>query len=481
MEQLNMKTILDEMGRIGQKRVAGFYSEEFLADLKGRKGVEVFKEMTSNDDVVGAVSYVVELMGRQAKWDVEAGGKKTDADKKAAEFIKSCMDDMQNTWTDTISEIMTFLDFGWSYHEICYKYRRGQSKDPKFNSKYDDGLIGWRKLPIRAQDTLWEWLVDPEDNLQGLRQLAPPSYGIYDIPIEKALHFRTTLNKDNPEGRSIWRRAYRSWYFKKRIQEIEGIGIERDLAGLPFIQPPNTVEIFDDTDPDMVKLLQQARDIIKNVRRDSTEGVVLPFGWTFSLLSTGGRRQFDTSAIIERYDSRIAMTALADFILMGHQKVGSYSLSSNKTDMFGVAMGAFLDIICQVFNNQGIPKLIDLNANAFKGITGYPKLTHGEIQAPDLNDLGNYIKNLTGVGVIVPGPELEKFSREIADIPLEADDFVPMGVPNEPSPATGTANEEEEASSIPGKTDDQKVGVEPIIESKKSIRKSLFGKHIKYD
>lgn len=58
------------------------------------------------------------------------------------------------------------------------------------------------------------------------------------IPMSKAMLFRTESVKDNPEGRSILRNAYRSWYFKRRIQEIEAIGIERDLAGLPVIHAP---------------------------------------------------------------------------------------------------------------------------------------------------------------------------------------------------------------------------------------------------
>ena len=98
------------------------------------------------------------------------------------------------------------------------------------------------------------------------------------------------------------------------------------------------------------------------------------------LLSTGGRRQFDTNAIIERYDTRIAMTVLADFVLMGHQAVGSFALSSDKTKLFSMAVGAYLDIICEAFNNKAIPALIDLNGEHFQGITGYPTLEHGDIE-----------------------------------------------------------------------------------------------------
>ena len=46
-----------------------------------------------------------------------------------------------------------------------------------------------------------------------------------------------------------------------------------------------------------------------------------------------------TGPIIERHSRHIAMTAMADFILLGHEAVGSFALADSKTDLFGVALG----------------------------------------------------------------------------------------------------------------------------------------------
>ena len=151
-----MATTAGEIGRIGQKRYGGFFYEEFLKELQGRKGVETYREMADNDDVIGAILFAIEMLIRQTSWTIQPGGPEN-ADEEAAEFVESCMDDMQDTWTDTISEILSFLTYGWSYHEIVYKRRCGKNRDSRLNSKYDDGLIGWAKLPIRAQETLYQW------------------------------------------------------------------------------------------------------------------------------------------------------------------------------------------------------------------------------------------------------------------------------------------------------------------------------------
>lgn len=442
-----------EIGRVGQRRYGGIFYEEFLSELRGRKGAEVFTEMSNNDETIGAILFAIEMLVRQASWSVEPGGS-TAKDREAAEFVKSCMDDMQQTWIDTISEILSFLTYGWSFHEIVYKRRMGRTKDNRTSSKYDDGLIGWMKLPIRSQETLYQWEYDDQDNLIGMTQMPPPDFGLITIPMNKAMLFRTRSRKDNPEGRSILRTAYRSWYFKRRIQEIEGIGIERDLAGLPVITTPEGMDIWDKDDEDMNAIRAGLEAMVKNIRRDSTEGLVLPFGYTFELTSTGGSRQFDTNSIIARYDTKISQTVLADFIQLGHESVGSFALSSDKTNLFSMAICAFLDIICQTFNSQGIPALIDINGDHFAGVTDYPRLTHGDIEDVDLATMATFIKDMTSIGVIIPDESLEDYVRQLGKLPRRTTDTVPMEArraaqqqgnePPEPETAAGKGHDGEE-------------------------------------
>ncbi len=99
-----------EIGRIGQRRYGGTIYEEFLHELRGKKGIEVYREMSENDDIVGAILFAIEMLVRQCDWNVEPGGD-TAKDKEAAEFVESCMNDMQDTWIDTISEILSFLTY----------------------------------------------------------------------------------------------------------------------------------------------------------------------------------------------------------------------------------------------------------------------------------------------------------------------------------------------------------------------------------
>jgi hypothetical protein len=414
---------LVEVGATGLKRTSGFINEEFLPQLKGRKAVQVFKEMSDNDPIVGALLFSVDRLLRQITWRVEPSGSSSEA-KEAAEFIEQCMEDMSSTWDDVISEILTMLPFGWSWHEIVYKRRVGPwERDPKKRSKHTDGRIGWRKIPIRAQETLTRWIFDESGGIKAMVQMAPPEYKQVVLPIEKSLLFRVSTAKGNPEGRSFLRNAYRPWYMKKRLEELEGIGAERDLAGLPMARVPSDY-LSAPKGSEKEKMVAAFRTMVRSVRRNEQDGIIVPRMmdpdtktdmFDFELLGSGGSRQFDINTIISRYEERILGTVLADFILVGHQSTGSYSLHTDKTGLFRSGIQSIADSIADVFNRYAIPRLFEVNG--WK-VDELPQIVAGDIDPPDLTQLSAFMGQLTSAGITwFPDPELEKFLREAARLP----------------------------------------------------------------
>lgn len=398
-----------ELGRTGLQQWGGFIREEFLRELQGRRGMLTFREMSLNDATIGAILFAFKYLTRPVTWRVDPAPGMGTKGEEVAEYIDGALfKDMSWSWWETLNEILSMLVYGWAYFEVVYKRRGGPSRDPHLNSRFTDGKIGWRKWAIRGQDTIVRWELDDHDGIRGMHQQAFPIFQQVFIPIEKALLFRTDTERNNPEGRSILRTAYKSFYYKRRIQEVEGIGIERDLAGLPKITPPEKTDIFNTKDAAMVKLKSEAERLVRSVRRDEQEGLVMPFGWQFELVSTGGARQFDTSKIIDRYDQRIAMSVMADFLLIGHQRVGSFALMSSKTKLFATALGGFLAGIRDVINRHAIPTLVRLNG--WHGELA-PTLEHGDIETVDLGVLGKYVTDLTGAGLLFPDKDLERHLR----------------------------------------------------------------------
>jgi hypothetical protein len=339
------------------------------------------------------------------------------------------MDDMSHSWDDLISEILSMLVYGWSWHEIVYKQRVGPyEKNPKYRSKHTDGRIGWRKIPIRAQETLLRWSFQDDGSIQAMIQLAPPKYQTTVIPIDKSLLFRTTSVKNNPEGRSILRNAYRSWYMKKRLEEYEGIGVERDLAGLPVGKLP--ASYFNSTNPKESQMLEGFRKMVRSVRRDEQEGVLIPQDFDqdtkqplfdFQLLASAGSRQFDTNAIIQRYEQRMLMTSLADFILVGHEDVGSYAMVTDKSGMFRTTVNSFAQSIAEVFNRYAIPRLFAINGWKLDEL---PQIVPNNVDPPNLTELAGFMTAMAQTGITwFPDPELEGFIRDAAGLPQLSKDM----------------------------------------------------------
>lgn len=427
------------IGTSGLRAFGGYVQEEFLRELRGTNGARVYREMSDNDPVVGAVLFAVQMLIRQVEWTVQASDDSPEGEDGKL-FVEQVMDDMASSWSAVISEICSMFTYGFAPLEIVWKKRVGpEASDGSTRSKYDDGRIGIRSLSLRAQPTITRWKLDPEDgSIDGMFQ-QPYDRAEVCIPIEKLLLFRTTEERQNPEGRSLLRNAYRPWYLKKRIEEIEGVGIERDLAGLPVAYVPAQY-LMQGASPDDRAMADAFKKMVTSIKRDTNEGILLPSArdasgnllFDLKLLSSGGSRQFDTTKVVDRYDRRIAMSVLADFIFLGATAAGSFALSSDKTALFATAVGAFTKSIADTFNRHLLPRLWRLN-----GMDGeyMPQIVAGDLEKPDLTALGGFLTALTGAGAqLFPDPELENHLRRSAGLPLAPEDREDMPEPDDLNP-----------------------------------------------
>jgi hypothetical protein len=427
-----------EIGRSGLQHFGGVITEEWLRKLEGERGRRVFREMSDNDPTVGAIMFAVEMLLRNVEWRVEPYSDDPEH-RERAEFVSSLVDDMSITWEDFISECLSMLTFGFAPFEIVYKRRGGPlENDPKNRSRHDDDKIGWRKLAIRSQDTLDRWEFDPEDGgVVGFWQRLIEGPTVF-IPIEKALVFKTTSRKSNPEGRSILRNAFVPWFHKRRVEEAEAIGVERDLAGMPLIYlPPDTWE------PAQAAKLAEYQRLVEHVKNDEQAGVLLPAVFDdqgnriveFTLMGTGSRRLFDTTAIASRYDRQIAQVALADFVMLGHEKVGSFALSSDKTALFSTALGAWLKEIAAVLNRHALPRLFALNGWPPNET---PEFVPADVEDAEIVEFASAMAQLTAAGWLTPGSrEDEEVVRERLNLPEPPDELFDPTTGMRTNPLTG--------------------------------------------
>lgn len=412
-----------EIGATGIDIVAGKVDDLLTKKLRSYDtAVRVYRDMRDFEPVVGGILFSIDMLCRRTKWWVEPFSRETQ-DIQRADFLDTCRHDMNVPWSDFISEVLTMLPYGFSVQELVYKVRGGpEAKKNTHKSKYNDGRIGWRKISIRAQESITEWDVDENGGVHGVYQTVPTKIKDVYIPIEKLLHFRTTAEKANPEGRSILLNAVMPWYRKKMIEEIEGIGIERDLAGFPVFYVPSGWT-SDYSKPEERALGTKTEKIARNIRNDEQTSLVLPSIYDkdgnrildFKLISSPGQKQFNTNEVINRYKADIAITTLTSFILFGLQKVGTYSLHESAARLFSIALNAWLDSIADILNRFAVPRLWKFNGFPLDRL---PRIVHGKVETPDLQELGKFLNTLAGAGMqLFPDEALENMLRDYADLP----------------------------------------------------------------
>jgi len=289
-------------------------------------------------------------------------------------------------------------------------------------------------MPIRSQDTITGWDFRADGKVLGAFQQAPPCYTQIRLDMEEdeLSLFRTVSNRGSPEGRSLFRNAWRSWHFLKRIQEIEAIGCEKDLVGMLVFELP--MEYFAaNATADQKQTVDNWLEIGERVRRGEHECLVLPAveqtgsagtllksGYKASLLQSGGRRPIDVNEIIKRLESRIAISFLGEGALLGMQGTAgaSRSLASSKTEAFALTIGAVQTSEADIINRRVIPRLV--RANGWP-LTACPTYKPGDIESDDSSELAASIANLVNAGIMRADEGLDTYMRTRMGLPLHED------------------------------------------------------------
>lgn len=434
-KEFKLNLVGNELSTVGLKVTNGVVTEEVYADLKWPACKATYNKMWL-DPVISSANQTIKAFVRNAKYSVTVDDQEKTTEQQAQiDFIKSCMDDMEESFNDVINEALSSLKYGFSVHEKVLKYRNNKGK---YKSKFDDGRIGWAKLPIRSQDSISRWLFDPKGrDLLAVEQdisLVNTNYNYKDgtrgftdtkieIPRNRFMLFRHDVERGSPIGTSSLKACYKPWKYKEQIEEFQSAGISRDLGGLPVIYLPPEYLSEDATD-DKKAVYQYYKDVIMNLHANEQAGLILPKFvdeatktdmFSFDLVSVKGGKMYDTVAIISNYENKILMTYLADVLKLGQDASGSFALSDNKTNLLAVGIKSIIEEILQVFNRDLIPQTLKMNG--WTDSTAYPKIVVEDLDERDLTVLGKFLQQTVSVGAIETDQTLSDWLREEVGAP----------------------------------------------------------------
>jgi hypothetical protein len=469
-----------ELGVSGLDRFTGHMADE--PEFLGRQWIDTIIRMKHGDAVIGAILKIIKLRLSATAWSIEPADEHSAEAVDVARFYQECLDDMARPFQEIILDWLTCIEFGWSVLEPGYKRRRGDkprpyagAPDPE-SSKYDDGKVGWSDWYPRGHATLWKWEIDQKGRTTHFVQFNPYTGAVIRLPMSRVVLFRTDAYLDNPEGISALRTTWRQWYYKTHGEQVEMIGVERDLAGLPIVWvPPDYLK--EDAPEEFSSLVDEMLEVASGVRLDDQAALAMPLAYDamgnklfdFTLMSSQSRRQHDTNQIIQRLDHRIALSMIAQLILLGSSDIGSFALASSHQDAFNHSLNAYLSRGAGVINKREFPRLGRLN-----GIDPRltPRLSFGQVQAIDIDALSSAIMRFSQSGMrFFPSRETEDHLLRRMGMPIPDDQDRPeSGPPLGVRPAQGggrrattdpAAEAEPEAGDMPMTTPDEDDAAPP--------------------
>lgn len=421
--------VMQEIGYSGLATNSVWIQEDARRELQFPASIKTFDKMAYNSSVDAALKLIKTFFSR-VEWIVTPYNN-SDVHKNRAEFVSQCKDDMDVSWVGFVQEVGSFLKYGFSFHEIVARRRY------KVNgSKFNDGYVGIKNLPIRSQGSIVKFHYDPQGRyLAGIQQVVTPitSDGIpsmlnapINIPINRLLHFRTDSYKDSPVGTSCLVGCYETWKWLNIFREIEAIAISRNMAGVPHFQlPPEYMDA--DAPLDKKAVYEMCKKIGVNMNNGEQAALITPLFFDengnkvfdFELLTAAGGASVDVGSIIERYTNELLQCLFADILQMGNNKVGSNNLADNKTSLIEMVVELRLQEIADVLNSKLIPFLFEANG---WDTSKLPKFEHASISKLDIAEVAKALQQLAATGLLEIDRELLNYVCKLLGLPLQDED-----------------------------------------------------------
>lgn len=387
-----------QVGTSGTEIYSGYVQEDYLQELRGTDGMKKYDQMRRNDPKIKmCISAVINPI-KSASWSVVPGDD-TPESKRYSEFIEYCLfNAMNKTWKKALHEILTMITYGYSLfervHQVVY-----DDQDWKTH-------IRLKNLFYRSQKTITAWNVDDKEQLLNVEQWAyGDSQKTVKIPAKYLSLFNLDSEGNNFEGISMLRPCYGAWKRKNMNLKLLAVGMEKYAINTPILKVPAGKESSEQ--------YTRAVAIMQAYLAHQLNYITVPEGWEIDFLKS----DFDAQKIIEsvKHENNEMVNAfLANFLELGQGSSGSYALSYDLSDFFLGGIEHIADQICEVFNQQIIPELINLNFGKMKY---YPQLKCSGISDKAGKELSEILKTFADANIIRPDDLLETHIRERYGLP----------------------------------------------------------------
>ena len=209
-------------------------------DLAGRKGLQIYRKMR-DDDQIKAVLSMKKFARLMTPWEIQPASQDA-KDIEIADFVRINLENLSGTFEDSLLNILTALDYGYSLTEkLWYRIERGtfvgkiglkalKTREP-FYYQFESDIYG----NLREDGVIYLGPGMMEQVVQNKIENTLPNRGIFSygsrLPVDKFVIYSYNKEFSNWYGRSDLRAAYRSFWSKEILIRFMNIYMER--FGMP--------------------------------------------------------------------------------------------------------------------------------------------------------------------------------------------------------------------------------------------------------
>lgn len=397
----------DEQG-VGGTPIYGGYVANYETDAKlhGLQRWRTASDLLANISMIAAgVRYFLNLTSRPS-WSMEPADDSDEA-KIAAEFIESVLDDMDTSWARIVRRSGMFRYHGFGVHEWIAKKR-------------EDGKIGIQDIEVRPVQTIERWDSDPRGSILGMLQRGPQDGAEYYLPRGKVIYLVDDIFSDSPMGMGWFRHLVGPAETLKTYLQLEKIGYQRDLSGIPIGRAPiaairKAIRENKITKEDGEALIEGMKQFVRMESKQPGTGAVLDsqpwegstadgktistiMQWGIELL-TGAQTSIDKLAdAIRRINFDMAMVTGTESLLIGREGAGSMALSKDKSANLYLNVNATLADMAQGYSKDLIAPICALNGIPDK-LRPKPKVE--DASGKDVAQIAAALRDMAAAGAIL--------------------------------------------------------------------------------
>ena len=331
-----------------------------------------FARFRAKDGTFMALTNLLTLPIIASDWTIDADEKR-DASGDQAEFVRNALEQppeeggMSTPFHLVIADMLRSVYEGWRGFEKVFTLS-------------PDGKIVYRKIVSYDTKTL---TIDTDDKggFDGFTQTIDGENT--KIQTWRAFLMTTGKERDWLKGESMLTAAVSHYYEKQKFYYLGG------LQAQAYAMPGRIGKV---TEKDAAAKPQNLDDVAQDLQdaADLNSAVVLPYGYDVVELGSAGRSNM--IEFINHHDRQMALSVLAQFIMLGSNSTGSFALSKDQTDLFNFVIKSIKNNLEYHINAFIIPDLTKYNFAS----PSFPKIKFADLTDATMGLLEETFKLIIG-------------------------------------------------------------------------------------